>query len=71
MVDREKLQIMADNKSIVKVQIEFDIALDDCTPKTLNQIGQMLIQHGQALILTNDSNKDTIEENEDCCLPFY
>ena len=71
MVNREELKITEENKSIMKVKIEFDIALDNCTPKTLNKVGLMLIQHGQALLLANDSNKDTIEENGDCCLPFY
>lgn len=66
----KKEEFREDNKSSVKVKIEFDIALDDCIPKSLNKVGLMLIQHGQALVLANDSSKDSIEENEDCCLPF-
>lgn len=57
----------------VKVKIEFEVSLNVDTPKTLNNIGQMLIRHGQALIVANDSSKDlqqNLEENE-CCLPFY
>jgi len=57
----------------VKVKIEFDVSLNGDTPKMLNHIGQMLIRHGQALIVANDSSKElqqNIEENE-CCLPFY
>lgn len=57
----------------VKVKIEFEVSLNVNTPKTLNNIGQMLIRHGQALIVANDSSKDlqqNLEENE-CCLPFY
>ena len=67
----KKEEFREDNKSSVRVKIEFDVALDDCTPKSLNKVGLMLIQHGQALILANDSSKDTVEENDDCCLPFY
>lgn len=57
----------------VKVRVEFEVSLNTDTPKTLNNIGQMLIRHGQALIVANDSSKDlqqNLEENE-CCLPFY
>lgn len=57
---------------MVKVKIEFEVSLNRDTPKMLNDIGQMLIRHGQALIVANDSSKDlqqNIEENE-CCLPF-
>lgn len=57
----------------VKVKVEFEVSLNGDTPKTLNSIGQMLIRHGQALIVANDSSKElqqNIEENE-CCLPFY
>lgn len=58
---------------MVKVKVEFEVSLNADTPKTLNNIGQMLIRHGQALIVANDSSKDlqqNLEENE-CCLPFY
>lgn len=67
----KKEEFREDSKSSVKVKIEFDIALDDFMPKSLNKVGLMLIQHGQALILANDSSKDTVVENDDCCLPFY
>lgn len=60
-----------ESKSYVKVKIEFAIALDDCVPESLNKVGLMFIQHGQALVLANDSNKDTVEENGESCLPFY
>lgn len=58
---------------MVKVKVEFEVSLNEDTPKMLNNIGQMLIRHGQALIVANDSSKElqqNIEENE-CCLPFY
>lgn len=60
-----------EDSSCVKVKIEFEISLDACVPTVLNKVGLMLIQHGQALILATDSSKTTLEENEECCLPFY
>lgn len=60
-----------ENKTTMKVKVEFEIALDDCIPETLNKLGLILIQHGQALVIANDSSKCTVEENEECCLPFY
>lgn len=55
----------------IKVKVEFELTLSDCIPETLNKLGLILIQHGQALVIANDSSKETIEENEECCLPFY
>ena len=58
---------------MIKVKIEFDVPLNGDTPNVLNNMGQMLIRHGQALIVANDSSKEleqNIEETE-CCLPFY
>ncbi len=63
---------MSVSEPTVKVKVEFDVSLNGDTPKMLNNIGQMLIKHGQALIVANDSSKElqqNIEENE-CCLPF-
>ncbi len=60
-------------ESTVKVKVEFEVSLNGDTPKMLNNIGQMLIRHGQAFILANDPDKnlqENIDENE-CCLPFY
>ncbi len=60
-------------ESTVKVKVEFEVSLNGDTPKMLNNIGQMLIRHGEALIITNDPGRDlqqNMEENE-CCLPFY
>lgn len=68
---KKEFEETKEDSSCVKVKIEFEIALDDCVPKALNKVGLMLIQHGQALILANDSDNATIEENEECCLPFY
>ena len=70
MESKEEFKETEENKSFVKVKIEFDIALDDCIPKSLNKVGLLLIQHGQVLVLANDSNKDTIDENIESCLPF-
>lgn len=71
MDSKKEFEGAKENSSCVKVKIEFDISLDDCVPKALNKVGLMLIQHGQSLLLANDSSKETIEENEECCLPFY
>lgn len=68
---KKEFEETKEDSSCVKVKIEFEISLDDCVPKALNKMGLMLIQHGQALILANDSDNATIEENEECCLPFY
>lgn len=71
MGSKKEFEGTKEDPSCVKVKIEFDISLDDCIPETLNKVGLLLIQHGQALILANDSSKATLEENEECCLPFY
>lgn len=60
-----------ESRPTVKVKIEFELTLSDCIPETLNKLGLILIQHGQALVIANDSTKSTVEENEECCLPFY
>ncbi len=69
---RSIMKQMSVTEPTVKVKVEFDVSLNGDTPKMLNNIGQMLIKHGQALIVANDSSKglqQNIEENE-CCLPF-
>ncbi len=71
MDSKKEFERTKEDSSCVKVKIEFEISLGDCVPKALNKVGLMLIQHGQALILANDSSKATLEENEECCLPFY
>lgn len=70
MNNKKGFEETKEKSSYLKVKIEFDISLDDCLPKTLNKVGLMLIQHGQALIVANDTNKETIEDNEESCLPF-
>ena len=70
MDSKKEFEGTKEDSSCVKVKIEFEVSLDDCVPKALNKVGLMLI-HGQALILANDSSKATLEENEECCLPFY
>ena len=71
MDSKKEFEGTKEDSSYVKVKIEFEVSLDDCVPKALNKVGLMLIQHGQSLILANDSSKATLEENEECCLPFY
>lgn len=71
MGSKKEFEGTKEDSSCVKVKIEFDISLDDCIPETLNKVGLLLIQHGQALVLANDTSKETLEENEECCLPFY
>ncbi len=71
MESKKEFEGTKESHSCVKVKIELDIDLSDCIPKELNKIGLMLIQHGQALVLANDPSITTVEENEECCLPFY